>query len=203
MKEDKKNTKLSHEPCVYVYVRKIPFDIDDNNLSIEERAREIDLCGSEKVRDQKFYAWKLLELAMTEVFGLDMSDAGMKKEESIWCCDKCHFSISHSEDCVAVAVSTHPVGVDVEEYIDGKFDKVKDLILHKEEQKTFKDINYCAIWTQKEAIFKKSRFRRFVPNRINTIGEKFFQKKLEIGDKTFALCIATDLDVDVQYNTEY
>lgn len=194
-----KKTKIKHDDLVSVYVRKWPFEVENEDIVPLSRMCEIDDCSNEKVKGQKYYAWKLLERAMQEKFGLDMSDMGLKKEDSIWCCDNCEFSISHTDDIVAVVVSTKPVGVDIEENIEGKFDKILDKILHKEERKQEHN-DPCKLWTGKEALFKKTKRRVFKPYKINTINSGLVYKDLIFDEKRYVLAVASDIVDNIKYN---
>ena len=194
-----KKIKIENEPIVSVYIKKWPFIVENEDVVPLSRMCEIDDCGNEKIKGQKYYAWKLLEYAMKKDFGLDMSDMGLKKEDSVWCCDNCEFSISHTGDIVVVAVSTNAVGVDIEEDVQGKFDKVLERILHKEERKQ-ENLDPCKLWTGKEALFKKTKRRVFGPNKFNTITDKLVYKDLIFNKKKYVLAVATDIVENIKYN---
>ena len=195
----KNNEKFSQKILVSVYVRKWPFETMDEDIFPDERLFEISDSNNEKVRGQKYYSWKLLEYAMQKEFGLDMSDSGMKKISSKWCSSKCNFSISHSNNIVAVAVSTHKVGIDIEENKEDKFERMADKILHPKERLLPRP-NLCKIWTDKEAIFKKSSKRHFIPQKINTIGESLYHNWLDEDGKNYSLSVATDFVDAVKLN---
>ena len=185
-------------PMVSVYIRKWPFDTTED-IFPEERLLEIDNSTNLKVKGQKFYAWKLLEYAMSEEFGLDLSNSGLKKDSNKWCSNKCEFSISHTGDFVAVAVSTHKVGIDIEECNEQRFNRLKTKIVHPKEQ-AIEGISLCKLWTDKEALFKKSNKRNFIPNKINTIGSNIYHQYLTLDEKKFSLSVATDLLQSVKIN---
>jgi len=198
MRDNQNNNILSQKPCVHVYIRKMPFDVASKDIFPVERLVEIDDAGNGKVRTQKYYAWKLLELAMSEVFGLDMSDSGISKADGIWCCNSCKFSISHSGEYLAVAISTHPVGIDIEEADMERFDAIRHKILHPKEESLCRDL--CILWTCKESIFKKLNKKIFVPRKINTLEHNCYSRKLMFDDKNFVVSVATDLDEEIQFN---
>jgi 4'-phosphopantetheinyl transferase EntD len=67
-----------------------------------------------------------------------------------------HISISHSKNHVAIAVATHPIGIDIEEFHE-RILKVKNRFLNENEQKLFdqnsvQDLTIA--WSAKEALFK-------------------------------------------------
>ena len=100
---------------VYLYYAEIT-DIDRSNMVYpKERMDEILECKNESVRREKYSAWKLLEYAVKDAFSLDFDNLQFTKLDSgQWVCDKCSFSISHSDGVAAVAVSDVSVGVDIE-----------------------------------------------------------------------------------------
>lgn len=74
-----------------------------------------DASANAMQRRQRYYAWKLLEYAMEHSFGLRLCEQEFTVDENgKWHCAACFFSLSHSRDGVAVAVSDRPVGVDLE-----------------------------------------------------------------------------------------
>jgi 4'-phosphopantetheinyl transferase len=71
-----------------------------------------------------------------------------------------HFNVSHSGDMVLIAVSTAPVGVDVE-YIDADFsyEQVLDVTFSEKELRFIRNSNnrteaFFLLWTRKEALLK-------------------------------------------------
>ena len=71
-----------------------------------------------------------------------------------------HLSISHSKDIAAIAISSKPVGVDLE-FFHEKIVSIAPRFLHPKESsdlKKNKDIHYLSqIWTSKEALYKAFR----------------------------------------------
>ena len=67
-----------------------------------------------------------------------------------------HISISHSKNFVALAVSTHPIGIDIEECHE-RILKIRDRFLNAEEKKIFdlKSLyDLTVAWCIKESLFK-------------------------------------------------
>ena len=87
---------------------------------------------------------------------------------------KYHFSLSHTEGAVLVAVSDQPIGVDIEHYRfveEAVFDRVltpnerKAMLLHGSDVKA----SFLEIWTRKEAYLKWTGEGLFVsPDTIDT-----------------------------------
>jgi len=71
-----------------------------------------------------------------------------------------HLSISHTKDVAAIAISSQPVGIDLEHYQE-KIVRIAPRFLHVKESldlKKNKDIHYLSqIWTAKEALYKAFR----------------------------------------------
>lgn len=80
-----------------------------------ERQSEIERCQSEKSRREKFSVWVLLQHAIEQTLGMRMDEIVFWRNSSgKWCCDRCEFSLAHSDGVVCVAISDKPVGVDIE-----------------------------------------------------------------------------------------
>ena len=186
-------------PFVNVYVRKFPFEVKNKEIYPKERQKEIDSCKSEKVREEKFYAWKLLEYGLSHSLGLDIKKVKLKKCGMKWKCENCCFSISHSDDIVAVAVARNDVGVDVEKIDLARFSSLpKERILTAEELDSVKDLpqeevadQLNKIWTVKEGNFKFGSDKNFVPNKIQANSVPFVTKKIQSGDNEFYLTVVT------------
>lgn len=113
--EEEMRKKWENMPLLNVYIGKIPEEIDFEEVYPKERQKEIESVKNEKVKRQKYMAWKILQVAFKHCTDLKFKDQIFKKnKEGQWTTKKCYFSISHTEDLVVVALSNHPVGVDVE-----------------------------------------------------------------------------------------
>ena len=71
-----------------------------------------------------------------------------------------NFSISHSEDMIAVAIDDNELGIDVEKIKEVK-NNIIDRVYSKEEQKLYSeklldDSFFCKTWTKKESFAKSS-----------------------------------------------
>lgn len=151
----------------HVYFAHIPFVCDGYICDL--RQQEIENCSNFKVKQEKFYIWKLLEKAFKDSMGLDIRDIQFQKLDSgKWVCDRCHFSLSHSHGIVCVAISDSFVGVDIE-YIDGRRHPLTlvDKTLCGDE-KCRNENDFFELWTIKEAYFKFSNERFFEPKKIDT-----------------------------------
>lgn len=67
-----------------------------------------------------------------------------------------HFNISHSKDIIAVAVSSAPVGVDVEILRDVNLKIAERRFTEKEKDFVITNEDFFYVWTRKEAYLKKT-----------------------------------------------
>ena len=186
-------------PIVDVYLAEIPKQMGVEPLALAMRQEEILDCGNESVRRQKYYAWKLLEYALARSFGYKIADMEfVKTKYGKWTTPSCFFSISHSENAVAVAVSRKEIGVDVERINDAK-DGFIQKVLTKEETKAFAHVPplekteyLIGKWTEKESIFKTLNAGAFRPNKIAVADYMVATKKVVVGGEAYSLSVATE-----------
>lgn len=187
---------MSH--YIDVYISSYPFSCGNDILYA--RRKEIDSCKHPRVKQEKFYVWKLLELGLKESLGLDIKDVKFEKLEcGKWICDKCHFSLSHTDDFVAVAISNVNVGIDIE-LLDKKRDysALKDKVLFGEEKFDDKK-QFLTIWTIKEAYFKTLNQRHFMPNQIDLkLINNIKNDMININDKDIMLSLVSDKPTEVR-----
>jgi len=180
------------EKFTHVYFAHIPFLCDGYICDI--RKKEIESCGNLKVKQEKFFIWKLLEKALKESLDIDIKDVEFHKlENGKWVCDRCQFSLSHSHGVVCVAISDSFVGVDLE-YIDGKrhpLNLVNKTIHANEKCETEND--FFALWTIKEAYFKFSNENHFNPKKIDTTKiENYKTDYINIGSERYVYTVVGD-----------
>ena len=123
-----------------------------------------------------------------------------------------HLSISHTKDLAAIAISSQPVGIDLEHYQE-KIIRIAPRFLHLKESLDLnmnKDIHYLSqIWTAKEALYKVFRKKGIQFNtqllidlvEANTkdgVGFVFYNKRIKKYKlyfryfDDFCLCLATN-----------
>lgn len=184
---------------VDVYLTKIPDEIGKEMLFPIERQNEVLACGNEKVRRQKYYAWKLLKYALRESFGYEMERLSFCKEKNgKWTSPSCYFSISHSHDAVAVAVGNAPIGVDLEKIASEKAEFLQKTLTEQEraefaliacEQDCVKYL--FESWTKKESIFKKVGDGAFRPSKI-AVDKGVVTKSVTIDGERYVLSLAAE-----------
>ncbi len=87
----------------------------DAHIWPAEREKYIKNTADKEVARLRFGAWKLLETAAFERFGLKFDTLGFSVgKDGKWSCDKFFFSLSHTRGLAVAALSDFPVGVDAE-----------------------------------------------------------------------------------------
>lgn len=162
-------------PTFKIYLMKTITDTENTEkLFPQERQAEVDEAKSPKTRAEKYSVWKLLQYALQHAFGVAMDDLAFQKDSfGKWTCDKCFFSLSHSNGVACVAVSDAPVGVDLENVcnFEKKFGEKLSALFSKClcKGETAPDLTVPAavtLWTQKESVFKMRGVGKFVPSQI-------------------------------------
>ena len=158
----------------YCDIGSLSDNFDFSNFSIE-RKNYVESYRDSKSRKQSYYVWKLLLYAI-EKCGFEYNKSQFKKEKSSrkWFNEKgdYYFSLSHSNNVVAVAVSKYLIGVDVEK-ISEKILKVESRLLSNEDEVSkmtdAERLNFLTKkWTERECLIKidkeTSNFKSFVVN---------------------------------------
>lgn len=183
-------------PVLDVYLAKIPDNVIVKELCIKQRNKEINSCGSEKVKVEKYCVFKLLEYALERTFGLKMPKIKLTKNKAgRWECSECYISLSHTDNIVCVALSRKLVGVDVECSNAKKEQAFANKILTDNELSEYnlatdKQTYLSDKWSQKESIFKTLDKPCFMPNSIETKQYTTKVEKIEAFGKDFILAVA-------------
>jgi hypothetical protein len=185
----------------YVVVRKFPFSVSNEDIVPKARENEILGCQSDKVRSEKFYAWKLLEEILQDKFDRNISEAYFDEAIGKWKMEGLYFSISHSFNVAAIAVSSSPIGIDVERMSADRFENLKvEKILNESESLlplSLEDV--CTIWSKKEAIFKTLDKARFVPRDI-VVSQDVQSQIINVDGEEFVLSVASTMPEFVLQN---
>lgn len=198
-----------------VYVSRIPPEVVITDVIPEIRNKEIQNCKSEMVKKERFWAWKVLEESLKKE-NLSIEELNLQKlGNGKWVSDKIYFSLTHSHGMVGVAVSSHPVGVDLETWMDfeKKNYKLENMIKKfctEEELKKYPDASekrrFLELWTQKEAAFKENPAEEgFYSKNIELISEKLFTKYdfLEETEYCISVCsVLKDMIKKIQVVTD-
>lgn len=184
MKEQLKDFKKHR--FAKVFVRKYPWDID-TDIYPAERQNYINDSNNIKVRQQRLFVWKLLEYVIEQDMGLDMSKLKFDRVGGRWICDEFEFSLSHTGNIVAVAISDKPIGVDIEFVGNEKFERLKSSSFCCEEEiKTGND--NAMLWTAKEAIFKSLHKTVFRPLDIDST--QYDYSSYRMSNDNILMCVA-------------
>lgn len=186
---------------IYVYFGKVESANEHSPLP-KYQQEKIEKSTNISVINQKVSAYRLLKRAVKEKFGIDddfsdvlLTNSG-KPVSKKYC-----FSISHTKELVAVAISKSNVGVDIEKVNPKRdYEKIKKIILHENENPALKSIDdVTQLWVKKEAVFKLLDEMTFLPQKIDT--QKFNIQTKEIsfdGDK-FYISVASILPCQVEF----
>ncbi len=192
---------------IYVFAAKYPFDVLSGYMPPARQA-EIDCCKDVNVRQSKYYAFKLLEIALRDVYRKQLCDVNFVLDvNGKWSCDVCKFSLTHSGCIVAVALSDKPVGLDVEKVDISRFDvKLQNRILCKNEQAFAwqlpderRALYANKLWTAKEALFKRDGGKTFVPEQTDATEQKWQTVTVNDGKTQYYLTTAGQCDCFVEY----
>ncbi len=189
----KKGNNISKKAFLDVYYAFFPINKKLKRLKNKARQQEIDSCSNTQVKEQKYYVFKLLEIAVKKSLGKKLKQLNVEKNEfNKWVCKDCYFSLTHTENLVAVAISNAPVGIDVESANKNFSDSLAKKVFTDCEFKEFELLDtserkeyFITKWTQKESVFKSKNKRAFSPNKIETLGAK--SKNIVFENKEFIL----------------
>lgn len=151
------------------------------------RKQQIDETSDPLLKRQRIFDWQVLSDMIGRLSGKRMQDLSFSKTPGgKWECDGLYFSLSHSEDWIAAAVSDQPVGVDIEVLSSKTDEKLKAALsrfLTDDELKAHPPTSMTdrfAMWTRKESLFKQSGFCAFDPLSI------------PLADPSIKTCISKD-----------
>lgn len=160
----------------------------------KERQAEIENCLNEQLKLSKFYAWKLLEIAVNEHIGLDFAKLSFEKFPfGKWGCGEFCFSISHSANMVAVALSKNPVGIDCQAVKPISLDLSRKILTANEErafnglEENSKQGYLLEAWCKKECLLKLCGEGALKPTQRETEDKEFFKRLLSINNEEYLL----------------
>ena len=171
-----------------VYISSLPSTIDFEPVIPRQRNDEINGCRNERVRAEKYWAWKMLEYGMSRTFGIGMKDVGAKRDAAGKWTGNRFFSISHGGGLIAVAVSSDKVGIDIEvsaefkRRFSGREERLTEIL---DAEKGCGLERLLELWTQKEASFKAMEHQeKFIPAKIKikpeqTLTERRLHESIE------------------------
>ena len=172
---------------------------DIGSVFCQLRQKQIAETVHPELKRQRYYAWKLLEYAAQNSFGLDPQTLEFTKDSTgKWHCDRFCFSLSHCREAVIVAVSSAPVGVDIECTERTVAPGLANTVLTPAEHNFFDRLSgeehnryLLSKWCAKESLFKAGEFAVFQPKKLET-GSGVREQTLEIGNKTYYCAVAAE-----------
>ena len=180
---------------VDLYIAQIPKG-EIGKVIPQLRQEQIENTGHDGLRRQRYYVWKLLEYGLHRSLGLKMEKLHFSRtEQGKWSCKECFFSLSHSEDAVAVAVSKKPVGVDIE-WLERPISlQIGHRIFTDAERKQAECAEnitefLLSKWTAKESLFKASDETVFRAGDWETDRGVCCQL-VQVGEKTYCCAVAS------------
>ena len=181
-----------------VYISMIPDEIEYKELKPIERNKEIVSVSNEVVKKSKYWVWKTLEYALFRSFGYKIEDLDIVKTKTgKWISKQCFFSLSHTNNVVAVVVSNRETGIDVEDCLsfyhkidnDKAFDLFAKKIVSKKEERPQNKTDLLTLWTKKECLYKAKGKRKFSPNKICTMNQEVSSFQMNYGEKDYVVSI--------------
>ncbi len=166
------------------------------------RQEQIENTTHEGLKRQRYFVWKLLEVAVKRSFGYEMKDLHFSRDEDgKWSCRECFFSLSHTDGAVAVAVSRKPVGVDLEcaEHLmrPGLAEKIlteEEKILPREDENKF----LLQMWCAKEALFKAGSEPNFQPKKISALSG-VQTRNVQLGEREYCLAVTAEESQNIRF----
>ena len=182
-----------------VYLALLPCGECDEPLYPEERDTLVKNTANPTVRRERYFVWRLLEVAIRRSLGLELSEIRLRREGERWTSELADISLSHG-GALAVAVSGAPVGVDIES-LSGDSDtaRLAERFLSDTERAEYyaapeeeRRAAFLRIWTAKEAIFKSQRSAAFAPSEVDSGASRVHSRTVRLGDEDFILSVATE-----------
>lgn len=183
---------------IYVCCAAIPEGECDFTVYPRAREDEIRSVRNDRLKKEKYYAWRLLEAACIS-HGISFTEFDIKKTDNgAWVCDGFYFSLSHTDDAVAVAISDTPVGVDIE-IVSDRAARIAKKVFSEDElggamtlSERERNLYTTRLWTMKESIFKSLSARAFSPQNIVIADHPVKTVDVEINGKDYVASVAGD-----------
>jgi hypothetical protein len=183
-------------PFTDVYFAQLPSVLGRRGMFPPERETYILQTGNPVLQRQRYYVWLLLEYALFHSLEKHLPELQLYVENGKWTSPVCHFSLSHGDNGLAVAVSNAPVGVDIQKCISK--DKAPSFILSPNEVPLFENATdktsfLTELWTKKESIFKASNEKRFLPCNVDTTNATAETRWVELAGERYAVSASSPI----------
>lgn len=192
--------KKDAEQCRFfdAYVAELPECDVGAPLESALRQQKIDATVHPVLKRQRYYVWRLLEYALAQSLGLSARGLSFVLTESgKWVAPGVCFSLSHSGNALAVAVSRETVGIDIEKIAPPRSESFPARILNETEYKTYllteeseKNAYLIGKWTEKESVFKLGGYASFSPKDIPT-DPCVYSESITVKQENYRLSVAS------------
>ncbi len=180
-----------------VYIALLSETETEGAILNHERQAQIDATRHPDVKKQRIAVWNTLLFGLSHSLGFTEADIGLRHEPGgKWVSDACGISLSHCKTAVAAAIASDAVGVDIEPAEDGRYrEALLDRIATDRERERFRFLptpqRVAAIWTRKEASFKRRGADAFSPIAENALSASV-KTLLVTLDAPYMLSVATE-----------
>ena len=175
------------------------------------RYEEILSAKNEKTRMEKYFVWKLLKKTVDEHLKLDFDNLTFTKTANgQWICPDFHFSLSHTDGAVCVAVSIAEIGVDIEplrpirselatRYLTDREREIYDGLPSDSASRFF-----IETWVKKEADLKRRGADKLVPAKTESdaIDAELFTVGINGTDYLIAVAADPNEKNEIQFTEE-
>ena len=172
----------------YVVIGKIA-DYKNNNVLPYFVSQKIQTISNEKIINQKRASYGVLLEMIKNIYNqIDDFSKVYQDINGKPVCENYYFSISHSCDLVAVALSDTNVGIDLQEIDYNKnYKNLAKIILNENEKdlSVYSMEDVIRLWAKKEAKFKYDGGENFVANKINTTSFGSIDQLVNYKDRKF------------------
>ena len=198
-------------PFVDIYVAQIPDECQIKTVFPSQRNIEIQSVTNTRYQKEKYCVWQLLCYGLERSLGLKAEKIDFVKNESgKWTSSRCHFSLTHSNGIVAVAISGNAVGIDIESLDCKLHSRFSEKILTEKEKTAEYTLlepttqhEYLIIkWSAKEAFFKREGGKYFSPSTIDTPSEELWSCTLDFDNKPYICTVATATPDKIRFFNE-
>lgn len=163
----------------FVFIATFPCDGEVKPVHDTARQAYIERTANEQLKQERYYAWRNLELGLYEVFQIYIDRLAFRREPSgKWSTPYCEFSLSHSDYIVASSIASVPIGIDIQRIREPRHPDFASRVLTPREYEKYlsledeEQLHYLfRMWTAKEAIFKMRGHAHFSPSTIEVEGE--------------------------------
>ena len=186
-----------------------PIKDADTSVPLHPVHRHIEIleCKSDKTKAEKYLVWRLLEHAVKNYTSLDFANLQFAKTDTgKWMCPELHFSLSHTDGLVCVAISDEPIGVDAEAVRSVRPELASRILTDKErmlfecEPESGRSEHLLKSWVTKESIFKRGDGTALLPNRIEAAEHPTAIRRVTVGTQEYLISVCHTNAHKIEFN---